>query len=94
MLNLHHPNHQQPQQRDPQFYVSYKRRTPDESTIPAIADLQLHYVRIHSSSMIPLPQYQQQQEQHDGCLPPAQHKAGQRTGSVGLFSCKCEGAAS
>ncbi|OEU10689.1 DENN-domain-containing protein [Fragilariopsis cylindrus CCMP1102] len=39
-------------QRRKQFYLTYKRRSPDEPNVPAIADLALYYVRIHKSTIV------------------------------------------
>jgi len=42
-------NHQRRQQK---FYLTFRRRCPNEPNTPAIADLALYYVRIHKSTII------------------------------------------
>jgi hypothetical protein len=59
---LHHNNHpfnnsnkshcRTYKRRRKQFYLTYKRRCPDEPNVPAIADLALYYVRIHKSTIV------------------------------------------
>ena len=34
------------------FYLTYKRRSPDQPNLPAIADVALYYVRIHKSTIV------------------------------------------
>eukprot|EP00536_Pseudo-nitzschia_multiseries_P012747 jgi/Psemu1/209578/e_gw1.504.17.1 len=47
----HHHHHHHPKRRR-KFYLSYKRRSPDEPNVPAIADLALYYVRIHKATIV------------------------------------------
>jgi hypothetical protein len=37
------------------FYLSFRQRSPDESTRPAIADLELFFVRLHKATLPPDP---------------------------------------
>lgn len=65
-LKRWHPqNHQNPSkiqtlasQSSMKFYVGYKRRTPDQDHVPAIADLQLLYVRLPRDATTSLPPIQ------------------------------------
>lgn len=38
--------------RRSKFYLTYKRRSPEEPNLPGIADIELYYVRIHKSTII------------------------------------------
>lgn len=42
----------QQKKRRQKIYLSYKRRSPDEPNVPAIADLALYYTRIHKSTIV------------------------------------------
>ena len=40
------------QRKRQKFYLTYKRRTPDQPNVPAIADVALYYARIHKSTIV------------------------------------------
>ncbi len=48
-----HHQQKQYQKEQQQFHIAYRRRSPEESNQAAIAECQLHYVRIHTSTIIP-----------------------------------------
>ena len=40
------------QKRRQKIYLTYKRRSPDQPNVPAVADLALYYARIHKSTVV------------------------------------------
>jgi hypothetical protein len=50
--NSNHTNNGNGVPQGIKYYLTYKRRSPEESSLPAIADLNLFYVQIHKSTVI------------------------------------------
>ena len=52
--NQYNPNgrHHRAFKKRSKFYLTYKRRSPDEPNVRAVADLALYYVRIHKSTIV------------------------------------------